>query len=488
MEKNMINEDQLNNKAENDDDILDEVDQGYYENEVDSELSHSPQYNPKEILAEITSENNLKYASKSYSIEWLIDQLGKGKYKIPGYQRRYVWSSEQVTALVVSLLKRVPIPKLYGFYTEDEEVSATLVIDGQQRLTSLFMYYWGIFPKSKNRIDYASCLQEISEECKIYYSDKTTKDQKQLAKEKLTNKYQLRIEYKFVYSANEYDEKQHKIDISYRGESDLNEQQKFRLLDRELDFLIVEGDDFSEAVDLFRIYNSAGTLLNTQEIRNGLYQKNYLYKLINEYSDNILSKDGKDYDYNHNWSRFNKKGIVGDRMEIKRLFQLLSYYFTFSYSVDKSESQNYKFEKRDSYLLMFLKDRKKERLSEKELEAYSKYYRKKGSLEKMINNYSEFIAVNGNNKEFLNKEYITIVDFFNLTFENRKSGNTSRFNYNNLCMIYLILRANNKLKTNVMIPEEAIYYDSKGLSLNNPEGYLKRITEIRNILIRKGVI
>lgn len=481
----MISEENLN------DDILDEVDQGNYNNEKDddnSELSHSKEYNPKEILEEITSENNLKYTSKSYSIEWLIEQLGKGKYKIPGYQRRYVWSAEQVTALVVSLLKRMPIPKLYGYYTESEEINATLVIDGQQRLTSLFMYYWGIFPKSKNRIDYASCLQEIAELCKDYYSNKSSAGAKQTIKETLATKYQLRIDYKFVYSANEYDEKQHKLDLSYRGNSDLNEQQKFRLLDRELDFLIVEGNNFSEAVDLFRIYNSAGTPLNTQEIRNGLYQKNCLYKLINEYSDNILSKDGINYDSSHNWSRFNKKGIVGDRMEIKRLFQLLAYYFSFSHSIEKAESQSYKFEKRDSPLLIFLKNRTKEELTSIELDIYSKHYRKKGSLEKMINNYSEYIAENGDNKELLTEEFQTIEDFFKLNFENRKPENTSKFNYNNLCMIYLILRSNNKLKTYMTIPEEAVYYDSKGLSLNNPEGYLRRITEIRNILIRKGVI
>ncbi|MGL4998222.1 MAG: DUF262 domain-containing protein, partial [Cetobacterium sp.] len=197
-----------------------------------SELSHSKEYNPKEILKEIISENNLKYTNKNYSIEWLIKQLGNGKYKIPRYQRQYVWSAEQVAALVVSLLKRIPIPKLYGYYKESEEINAVLIVDGQQRLTSLFMYYWGIFPKSKNRIDYVSCLQEIAELCSDYYSNKSTVGEKQRIKETLATNYQLQLDYKFVYLANEYDEKQHKLDLSYRGKSDLNEQQKFRLLDR----------------------------------------------------------------------------------------------------------------------------------------------------------------------------------------------------------------------------------------------------------------
>lgn len=495
MRENIIEQEKLDSDVENNSqiDTLDEeayeVDTGSYDNEEDeSGLSHPKDYNPKEALNEIIATNNLDYNSKSYSIEWLVDRLGKGKYKIPAYQRRYVWNEEQVTALIVSLLKKMPIPILYGYYMEEKDIEqATLIIDGQQRLTSLFMYYWGIFPKFKNRMDYATNLRDISEQCEIYYSESSLKKDKNTAKEKLEKTYKLNVDHEFIYLANEVDERQHKINLSYRTKSDLTEQQKFRLLDRELDFLIVEGDNFSDAVDLFRIYNSAGTPLNTQEIRNGVYQNNCLYKKINNYSDNILIKGGDHYNTNHSWSKFNRKGAMGDRMEIKKLFQLLSYHFAFSHSVERPDSSHYKFEKRDSFLLMFLKNRKKEELSSIELEVYNKHYRKKGSLEKMINNYSQFIAENGAKKDFLNSEFKTIDDFFNLNFEDRYPSNPTRFNYNNLCMIYLILRVNKKLDTQITIPRDAIYYDCKKKKLD-PEGYLKRIIDIRNILIRKGVI
>lgn len=59
-------------------------------------------------------------------------------------------------------------------------------------------------------------------------------------------------------------------------------------MDRELEFLIVEGNNYSDAVELFRLSNGGGTPLEAQEIRNGIYQNLILYKNINEYSDNIL--------------------------------------------------------------------------------------------------------------------------------------------------------------------------------------------------------
>lgn len=107
----------------------------------------------------------------------------------------------------------------------------------------------------------------------------------------------------------------------------------------------------------------------------------------------------------------------------------------------------------------------------------------------MINNYSQYIAERGSDKDFLEDEFESVNNFFYLTFEDRGRSNHNRFNYNNLCRIYLILRANNKLKpnSNITIPQEVIYYDSDGYGLN-PEGFLYRITEIIKIMIRKGVI
>lgn len=316
----------------------------------------------KEILASLIRKNDIQYYNKNYSIEWLVDRLGSGKFRMPKYQRKYVWEDVQVTALIVSVLKKIPIPKLYGYYTENQnEDQMTLVIDGQQRLTSLFMYYWGIFPKSKNnRINYADKLVEISKECKKYYDTEDERTKKDI-RLKLKNDYQLIIDYQFIYKSNEVDEQQHSIDLSYRGKSELTAQQKFRLLDSELEFLIVQGHNYSDAVELFRVYNSAGTPLSTQEIRNGIYQNNHLYKKINVYSEDSLCPEdlieNREFEFNENWYHFSgtKKGSIGDKKEIKKLLQLLSYYFVLTHEKDKSNKEKVSFLTNSQYLLDCLK-------------------------------------------------------------------------------------------------------------------------------------
>lgn len=86
------------------------------------------------------------------------------------------------------------------------------------------MYYWGIFPKSKNRINYASVLKEITTLCEVYYSEDSAKQQKDSAKKELINTYRVKGDHKFVYKANEIDEQQHEINLSFLSKSDLSSQ------------------------------------------------------------------------------------------------------------------------------------------------------------------------------------------------------------------------------------------------------------------------
>lgn len=58
----------------------------------------------------------------------------------PDYQRNYVWNLKKASRLVESVLMRVPIPPIY---LSEEKSGKFLVIDGQQRLKSLFGFLEG---------------------------------------------------------------------------------------------------------------------------------------------------------------------------------------------------------------------------------------------------------------------------------------------------------------------------------------------------------
>lgn len=76
-----------------------------------------------------------------YPIDGLVRRLSNGDIFIPGFQRKYVWSRYQASRFVESLLLGLPVPAI--FLGKEDETNRLLVIDGQQRLKSLWQFYEG---------------------------------------------------------------------------------------------------------------------------------------------------------------------------------------------------------------------------------------------------------------------------------------------------------------------------------------------------------
>ncbi|MDG6913322.1 MAG: DUF262 domain-containing protein [Nitrososphaerota archaeon] len=89
----------------------------------------------------------IRYTITSYGADPLVDGLVKrlqeGDIYIPAFQRSYVWKKPQASRFVESLLLGLPVPGL--FLAKDPGSAKQLVVDGQQRLQSLRMFYEGLF-------------------------------------------------------------------------------------------------------------------------------------------------------------------------------------------------------------------------------------------------------------------------------------------------------------------------------------------------------
>ncbi len=72
----------------------------------------------------------------------LVESVNDNMYIIPKYQRKYRWGKKQVIGLVESLLKGLPIPPIYTCRNDKNQLE---ILDGQQRVMSLFFYYIGYF-------------------------------------------------------------------------------------------------------------------------------------------------------------------------------------------------------------------------------------------------------------------------------------------------------------------------------------------------------
>ena len=70
--------------------------------------------------------------------EWrTLDKLNMS----PKYQRKSVWGTEQQSLLIDSIIKNIPIPPVFLRESIDKKgISSFEVIDGKQRLTSIFKF------------------------------------------------------------------------------------------------------------------------------------------------------------------------------------------------------------------------------------------------------------------------------------------------------------------------------------------------------------
>ncbi|MHB9036365.1 MAG: GmrSD restriction endonuclease domain-containing protein [Armatimonadota bacterium] len=91
-------------------------------------------------------------------ISTVLDQIDLGAVALPEFQRGYVWNREQVRGLMYSLYRKHPVGSLLVWVTKTEQADARgdgnlapgsvkLLLDGQQRMSSLYGIIKGCPPK-----------------------------------------------------------------------------------------------------------------------------------------------------------------------------------------------------------------------------------------------------------------------------------------------------------------------------------------------------
>lgn len=90
------------------------------------------------------ADRRLSTQSLDLSIDTLVSRVDRGSLVLqPEFQRDYVWNAKKASLLVESVLMRIPLPVVYLAETRDSDWE---VVDGQQRLTSLYSFVRGSFP------------------------------------------------------------------------------------------------------------------------------------------------------------------------------------------------------------------------------------------------------------------------------------------------------------------------------------------------------
>lgn len=89
-------------------------------------------------------EDKKVYTEKiDYPLQTLVQSVIDGDIVTdPDYQRDYVYDDKKASKIIESVILGIPIPTVYLCQEADETLS---VIDGQQRITSIYRYMTNLF-------------------------------------------------------------------------------------------------------------------------------------------------------------------------------------------------------------------------------------------------------------------------------------------------------------------------------------------------------
>jgi hypothetical protein len=104
-------------------------------------------------------ENKVYYGE--YSLSHWIDLILKKNLILPKYQRYFVWKEKDVKKLIETFKNKLFVPPVtIGAYKIDE-ANQNLILDGQQRLTSILLAYLGLYP---DETEYKVLIEKFADE------------------------------------------------------------------------------------------------------------------------------------------------------------------------------------------------------------------------------------------------------------------------------------------------------------------------------------
>src|SRR5438067_1854730 len=93
-------------------------------------------------------EYDITAAPNDFNVLTIYSFIEAGSVKIPGFQRNYVWDIGRASKLIESLILGLPVPQVFLYEMARNDF---LVIDGQQRLMSIYYFLKQRFPRREKR-------------------------------------------------------------------------------------------------------------------------------------------------------------------------------------------------------------------------------------------------------------------------------------------------------------------------------------------------
>lgn len=102
-------------------------------------------------------EYDITASPNDFNISTIYSFLESGAVRIPGFQRNYVWDIGRASKLIESLILGLPVPQVFLYEVEKNKF---FVIDGQQRLMSIYYFIKQRFPRKDKRTELRAIFDE----------------------------------------------------------------------------------------------------------------------------------------------------------------------------------------------------------------------------------------------------------------------------------------------------------------------------------------
>jgi hypothetical protein len=203
-------------------------------------------------------EYDIVASPNDFNVSSYFSFIESGAIIIPGFQRNYVWDLRRASKLIESILMGLPIPQIFLY---EEGRNRFLVIDGQQRLMTIYYFMKGRFPK-----------RDARSEIRALFNDKGHLDAVDLENDDLFSTFRLAFKSDGAESAYE--------GLTYSGLGDLKPTFDLRTIRNIMVKQVRPDDDNSSIFELFNRLNTGGVNLSQQEIRMSLFYGSFIQATV----------------------------------------------------------------------------------------------------------------------------------------------------------------------------------------------------------------
>lgn len=231
-------------------------------------------------------DENVHLFSENKSIGTLMQEIGSYRIILPKFQRDYQWNKNMISNLVNSLVIGIPIPPIYLHRISNTNKTFE-ILDGQQRLFGLYLYYNSIFFSKENRLKDGTVSYRLKK-LPVIDTDNYSEEI-----ERLTKKYETmeldKLLFHEIMKYNNEDKEFEKTKYRYKSENisedityeNFNFENKIDFLNASIPVVYITSDEkFSKQV--FETINSTSIGLKDQQLRDCKY-----FELFNEFYERL---------------------------------------------------------------------------------------------------------------------------------------------------------------------------------------------------------